>query len=439
MTNIFQDWLLPEAKPGTPNAWRIAQTDESSAIVYVDYGTYFKRLAELFEQAKEGDEVFLVGWEFHLDEELRPRTTARTLLQRAVGAKARVRLLATAGASTEAENRTEVTKAKRDGIDAEIDEQYLDGTSHHQKAVYVATSGTAHLFLGGMDIALGFAPEHRVGKWFDVQAEIIGRAAELGRLTLEERWASVKSAQPHASPTLFRPLFMPRKGNNHTSVQFVRTYGKVDQHAKDQGRQYALDGDFSYMELLSHAIKKARYFIYLEDQFFWSTRTAMGSLDDLLKAAAARGVTIVVVAARPNEIGNPSDRERVIQDLLGSVKDKARFHLLQFKRVAPPPKPYFVHTKTWIFDDKLAVVGSANYWEPSMIAESEFGVAIASTWSPQEFPGVPFARALRARMWDRLLQAVPGGGSLNRSKAVEFHQDLEVLTGKRSPLEPMVV
>jgi phosphatidylserine/phosphatidylglycerophosphate/cardiolipin synthase-like enzyme len=439
MTNRFQDWLLPERSKGTPDAWRTAQSDEATALAYTDYKSYFERLATLFEQTKDGDQIFLVGWEFRLDEELRAGTSARTLLYKAIQSKkVRVRLLATAGASTEGENRAEVAKAIQGGIDAEMDEQYIDDTSHHQKAVYVTTQGTPHLLLGGMDIALGFAPERRVGKWFDVQAEVIGRAADLGLLTLEERWASVKNAKAGATPTVFTPVFSPLRGNNHTSVQFCRTYGKADKHATTNGRTYAPAGDFTYSELLAHAITKAENFIYLEDQFFWQMGTDAGSLDALLKAAAARGVTIVVVGARPNEIGNPAWRQDLITDLLSSAGDRGRFHLLQFKLGKPPPEPYFVHTKTWIFDDKLAVIGSANYWLPSMTGSSEFGVAIASTWAPPEFPGVPFARALRARMWDRLLQAVPGSASLNKRPYVKFHDDLAVLTGVRSPLQTMV-
>jgi phosphatidylserine/phosphatidylglycerophosphate/cardiolipin synthase-like enzyme len=243
--------------------------------------------------------------------------------------------------------------------------------------------------------------------------------------------------------TSFTPLFTPRKPkNDYTYIQFVRTYGKADQQAKDRHRKYALVGDFSYGKLLGHAIDNAKRFIYIEDQFFFDTNTPSASLDDRLKAAVARGVTIVVVAARMNEIESPPGglterRAALIKDLRANVAGKDRLYLLQYKLQSPAPQPYFVHTKTWIFDDQLAVIGSANYWTESMTTESEFGVAIASTLSTKEFPGVPFARALRVKMWERLLKAVPGAPVLKRDKKATFLQELAVLTGKGSPFEPM--
>jgi phosphatidylserine/phosphatidylglycerophosphate/cardiolipin synthase-like enzyme len=74
----------------------------------------------------------------------------------------------------------------------------------------------------------------------------------------------------------------------------------------------------------------------------------------------------------------------------------------------PTPKPYFVHTKTWIVDDQAVIVGSANYWDRSMVGDdTELGVAIVSGLSEN---GLTFGHALRVRLWNRLLKAIPGAG-----------------------------
>jgi hypothetical protein len=86
---------------------------------------------------------------------------------------------------------------------------------------------------------------------------------------------------------------------------------------------------------------------------------------------------------------------------------KERLHLLRFRGHGP-----LVHTKAWIFDDKLAVVGSANYWVRSLSnayfqklpgddMETEVGVGIASTARDADFPDLELAHALRVRLWKR--------------------------------------
>ena len=98
--NELQTWLLPQA-PGVPDAWRLAQTNECEVAVHLAYASYFKRLAELFDLTQSGDQIFLVGWEFGLDEELRPGDKTSAVLEQAIRQRGvRVRLLATGGGGT---------------------------------------------------------------------------------------------------------------------------------------------------------------------------------------------------------------------------------------------------------------------------------------------------------------------------------------------------
>jgi phosphatidylserine/phosphatidylglycerophosphate/cardiolipin synthase-like enzyme len=428
-------WLLPERSGD--DAWRTVRTDEFARSgapfeFYTDYGLYYSRLAEVFAKTNgKDDQIFIVGWRFHSQQQLRPGMTAlKSLQQAAQNRKVTVRLLITAGIEDKGlreRNESEVKAAQAAGLNALLDEQYISPCNFHQKAIYVKTGSDSFLFVGGMDIAQGL-----VGNWFDVQAEITGNAAELGRFTLEERWTSV--TDPKAT---YQPVFKRNPpGSDHTLVQFLRNYGKPDQHATTAGRKYAPDGDYTYRELLAQAISNSKKFIYLEDQFFYRMGTANWSLDPLLRAAALRNVHVIVVSNRPDDLGpdGPKLRPPLIVDLVRSSYDLRYIHLLQLN--ASAAKTRYVHTKTWIFDDELAVVGSANYWDRSMTCEAEFGVAMAGEWQLSRYPGMAFAKGLRKQMWDSLLAQT--GGKLDKTPAATFLQDLAVLTGNQSPLEPQV-
>jgi phosphatidylserine/phosphatidylglycerophosphate/cardiolipin synthase-like enzyme len=433
MTN-FQSWLLPEPKPGAPDSWRLMQTSECDYVyVHDSYESYFKRLTLLFEAIGRDDEVFLVGLEFMLGNgdplkkteqttELAPGKKAVDLLTTAKQKGARVRIMV-----TDEEPFFGEEHVKTSGIEVEHDIQ----GHHHQKAVYIRIKNASHLFVGGMDISLGFSFKHepRVGLWFDGQAEIRGRAGELGLLTLEERWASVKGSPFIAS-------FPRQRGTTHTFCQFLRTYPKDVPPKDNNGRVRKYNFDFSYGDLLSQAIRKATKFIYLEDQYF-AQMDVPPNLDNLLIDAVGRRVRLIVVGARPNQIEPypQSRRGPLVKRLLAEIPQKDRMFLLQLKE-SPPPKPYFVHTKTWIFDDQLVVVGSANYWNPSFDGrDTEFGVAIASTLSNDDFKGVPFARALRVRMWNRIL-AASGNTPITQNKDATLLDELDVLARGLEPMGP---
>jgi phosphatidylserine/phosphatidylglycerophosphate/cardiolipin synthase-like enzyme len=109
------------------------------------------------------------------------------------------------------------------------------------------------------------------------------------------------------------------------------------------------------------------------------------------------------------------------------------------------PKPYYVHSKIWVFDDELIIIGSANYWARSFHAEfgqpmSEFGVAITSTKNGKDFgfPNVSYARGLRLKLWERFRKEIePSFSFPNDAKAANltFEQEfLELIKNIKTPL-----
>ncbi len=450
------DWFLPAGSPGSRDEWCFQTIATSEVKVYADYSDYFGRLADLFAQAKKGDEIFLVGWGFGLDQVLKNGKSALFFLEAARGRGARVRLLATIS-HTWSDNATEMAAAVAKKLDAVVDDQLLPSSSpsdvitSHQKAAVVKLESGTHLFVGGMDVT-----ENRVGKWFDVQAEVVGPGATLGRKTLDERWESVKPT-PGAAAFAPRTVIPSAKGGDF-EVQFVRTYPPFPAQRTAWKRTYAEKGDHTYYELLCRAIAKARKTIYIEDHLFLSMGAAPSqsnpsggsspkersdvtgtpaTVEALLANAAGRGVKLVIVADHHKH--SRVDRSHVVRTLSSGT---TRLDLLQTREDMP-----WVHSKTWIVDDDLVVIGSANVWARSFIssqipAEAEFGVAIRTELDGTSlgFPGAPWARALRIKLWERIRRSRQTAYSFPRDAGASWDDEVRELkspVGGVDPLLPM--
>jgi phosphatidylserine/phosphatidylglycerophosphate/cardiolipin synthase-like enzyme len=360
--------------------------------VHLTYESYFGALATLFKEVDRGDEIFMVGWNFDLSAALVPGESALSILQGAAKKGARIRIL------TNGDRRVQDP-----GAEVLADHQVLD--NHHQKAVYVRAKGEQYLFVGGMDIDMGFSPNPRGGYWFDAQAELRGAAALLGKQTLEERWASVKGIKWGFPFFEFGQIEAAEKASNPQNAfcQFVRTYPEQTPPRDSNGRLRSYASDMSYGRLLMNFLTRGKRSIYIEDQFFLKTTL----LDPYLRIAVLRGMSLVVVTARKNHIDN-MDHGPVVKYISAGIP-KNRLHFFQMKE-SPPPKPHFVHAKTWIVDDEAVLVGSSNYWNNSFNGrDTEFGVALVSSAKTNN---LSFGHDLRVRMWNRLIAASPGTTAL---------------------------
>jgi phosphatidylserine/phosphatidylglycerophosphate/cardiolipin synthase-like enzyme len=380
---------------------RCSFTNGATLAVIDNYKAYCSRLAAVFANATASDstdkQIILVGLEFRLKQRLDQTDTlveqtspdwGKTLggmLEAAVKAKVKVRLL------YGGDDIPDLPLATSLGIDARQDKQ-CTSRPHHQKAVFVAPGDgkdkAAILFVGGMDIAHVPGGWERTF-WFDAMAEISGLAgATMGVDTLEERWASVVGLPWSGTGTPKGEV--PKYKAGDTLITYVRTYALDPKDAATAQRKYAMD--YSYRDTILRAIPKAQKSIYIEDQFF----DHVPAVDALLIDAANRdpGPTIVVIGGRLNETGYGS---RSVGLLRTKVKNQNRLHMLRLK-VQGGRKPNLIHTKAWVFDDELAIIGSANYWWGSLYPDnttqdSEFGVVFMA----------PAVATLRVQLWNRMI------------------------------------
>jgi phosphatidylserine/phosphatidylglycerophosphate/cardiolipin synthase-like enzyme len=420
--------------------WRQSYTTRATVAVHTSFKSYCARLLTAFAASKRN--IFLVGMEFALNQRLDdPDQKAangdpafdQTLLgtlQQAVNRGVKVRMLWSAGYQAESD------RARQLGVDSRVDNQ-MRTRPFHQKAVYVTQDDEPGkppiLFVGGMDLSNG-----RNG-WFDVQAEIGGaEGGLLGDLTLEERWTSVDRAKAMPAVTGVPASSPPTYTPGQTLIQFVRSYG-LDPSA-NVGRAYP--EDHGYLQLILRAIKSAKKFIYLEEQFFTTVPAVDQALADAVNSNA--DLVVVVIGARVNE---NEQYYREVGTLRGKTTAKNRFLFLKFKD--QKRNPVLIHSKTWIIDDEFALIGSANYWmgslaPPGVDIDSEFGVAIMA----------PVVSGLRLTLWNRLLASIPGaptatipdGGSFLDQLSILMDRSLKdlqtnsgpwVTSGPKSPFEVM--
>jgi phosphatidylserine/phosphatidylglycerophosphate/cardiolipin synthase-like enzyme len=464
-------WFLPPGGPGSSVEWCFQTVPTAEIRVHASPVAYYDRLAALISQAEENDEIFLIGWSFSLQmiftEKFGGFPQLWTFLVSAHGRGAKVRLLAT----PQNDGAGQVAEATNKKLDALVDDQLPKGVSHHQKAVFIRLKSVSHLFVGGIDVTLGRK------KWFDVQAEIIGMGADLGRKTLEERWESLKPPLGGLSAT--QKSLPTGKGDAH-QVQFVRTYPPFPKDTTNWKRKYAKDGDHTYYGLLSRAIASAKKTIYLEEQFFQTMGPAPtrvnpvggssprqrsdvpdvpDTLERLLKDAIGRGVKLVVVAAHkagPLRPPDPAARDALVKTLASSLNPPVLLQtatvtdkLFEDGKLVATFFENFVHSKTWIvddFDDGFVLIGSGNLWPQSLVSvnvpsESEFGVAFTSKVDGTSlgFPKVPFARALRIRLWERLRQYRAPYYKFPRDASASFDDEIKELRKPIAGIDPFEV
>jgi phosphatidylserine/phosphatidylglycerophosphate/cardiolipin synthase-like enzyme len=162
----------------------------------------------------------------------------------------------------------------------------------------------------------------------------------------------------------------------------------------------------SIRETLLKAIRNAKRFIYMEEQYLVNMEAAAE-----LNAALPRldHVTILI----PNS--SITDMPRVWEGRLNFISRlragphgyKARVFMLSTPPNTPRTPPRFgdhtyVHSKCWVFDDELALIGSANCNLRGWTHDSEADVLLFEDRNPI---GQTFAQRFRMKLWSEHLNA----------------------------------
>jgi phosphatidylserine/phosphatidylglycerophosphate/cardiolipin synthase-like enzyme len=461
-----RDWFLTPRERGNPSshldddhaggAWTVGNVVEP----LVHGATYFSRLADRLSELRRGDRVLVADWRGDHDELLRadgPQLSdalreleARGTHVRALLWRSHPRLLG----FNEEEERALATILNRTGSEVLLDERVRRGGSHHQKLVVllrVSATDPDIAFVGGIDLCHGRRDDDRHRgdaqselldavygdrpPWHDVQAEVRGPAVADLAETFRERWNDPTPLdhggwlprfvrrRPAASPPDPLPAARRQAASGGHAVQVLRTYPR-----RRPPYPFAVQGERSIARLYRKALERARSFVYVEDQYFWSTNVA-----NLYEAALRRepGLRIVVVVPRhPDRNGALSGpAERVGQhDMFERVRSAGRDRVALYDLENEAGTPVYVHAKVVIVDDVLAMIGSDNMNRRSWTHDSELSIAVLDDERDDRSPVDPggrgdgarrFARDLRLRLWREHLGQTSDEGLLDPTEGFD--------------------
>jgi phosphatidylserine/phosphatidylglycerophosphate/cardiolipin synthase-like enzyme len=408
---------------------------------YIHIMDYYAALGQSIRKTRPNlaDFVYIAGWELDLDTFIDPpgtnsRQTLRELLTTALKQGVEVRVLLT-DQPNEPSNRQTAQDIAKMGGGAIVDPFHKLTGAHHQKFVVIRNTEGIVAFCGGCDIAnarLGregvrgtekpFTGPQASAPWHDVQVRVQGpTAADLWN-TYVQRFREIASNRYPGTEIRGIPVYgieMLREPqlldsqlrSGDLNVQVVRTYPNYrKKHFGDQlivapfqsGYKFATDGEMGIYNLLNHAIAQTLKTIYLEDQYLVNT-VSMGSHSPITEALRQTiekesfQKMIIVVAGTGTIQGElfqaASRRAEFIQQLGAEAANKVAVYVYNGDKNSP----YWFHSKTWIFDDRFALISSANCNRRGYSHDSEIGVGVADSTSGTK--KINFAHRLRMDLW----------------------------------------
>lgn len=389
------DWLLTGSeieKYRTP-----AYTTRNQVIFEREGDQYFGDLHKEFDNAERGMRVLLAGWRFSPQQLLVPLSSKQTVvdaLRTAASRGATVRALEYGSAFATSTVRIQIpglpskdnadfaAALRKAGIEAVLDSRLAPVGSQHQKAVVVARPKVEDsvAYVGGIDLCVDrydtvlhvFRPERQIEPplyipipfppgyityptntdgWHDVQAAVYGPAVEQVWQALAERWndpAPVSGMPGRPIPATETPR--PPATPGSMAVQILRT---VPCNGVFRSRP---DGERTVLAAYQKAIRRAKHFIYLEDQYFWPS-----PVTEALQDAVRRGVRVIAMVARDYDLPSLGVHQDMRLRTARAIAKHApqNFRIFHKERLKTTEAVY-VHTKLMIVDDIYLAVGSAN-------------------------------------------------------------------------------
>lgn len=284
------------------------------------------------------------------------------------------------------------------------------GGSHHQKVLVVKRGETLVAYCGGLDInanrlnivdANSGHPEH------DTHFRIVGPSAWDLLQTFIKRWrhhprstiidsgpkGGLRGAREPVPRAISSPARIDAPFGGSTSVVIARTF-------TPNRRVPGIVRERDIGALLLAAIRNARRFIYLEDQYLVDLNTAAA-----LNRAIPRlqHLTILILGSAIDDMPFGKEYRRDFVDRLNaglSVSDRRKIGIFQLSTSQARPVfgvHTYVHAKSWFIDDELAVIGSANCNRRGYQHDSEVDAFIFDSAPPRS--GLTFAQQYRMRLW----------------------------------------
>jgi phosphatidylserine/phosphatidylglycerophosphate/cardiolipin synthase-like enzyme len=375
--------------PGGPTTWARGGPPPREGChldVLIDGEEAMAAIADAIADAE--DFVYVTGWHlaahFQMVRGERPTVLGALLAQAAE--RVDVRVLAWAGAPvpvfhpSRAEVREGVQRLVRQTkIRCELDPREHPFHCHHEKTVVV--DGRV-AFVGGIDMTdfggdrndSSDHPARRRLGWHDVGTRLRGPAVADVAAHFAMRWGEL-TGETVPIPSAPAPC------GEHT-VQVVRTVAEVMYGALPHG-------DFRILESYTRALRSARQFIYLENQFLWAPEIVELLATQLRHHPRESFRVVIVLPSRANN--GQDDTKGQLGRLVAADGGAGRLLAATLRSLSGHREdPLYVHAKVGIVDDRWLTVGSANLNAHSLFNDTEMNVCT-------DHPGL--ARATRLRLW----------------------------------------
>ncbi len=285
-----------------------------------------------------------------------------------------------------------------------LDDQHRAFGSHHQKLLVLGLGGKLIAYVGGVEYhanRLRVIPDQPGTPLFDTSVRLEGAGAWAAKETFVKRW----QAHPNNHRTDPRPalrgdalLRQPSSGGT-LAVQMTHTYGEKFPYAipiQSAGRA------------LANGIRKARQFIYVEDQYFVGPDEMAQAFIDALRAI--KGLLAIIAIAADDLVTDAKDiafrRRQFVRDL---VKQFPPDQFMVFERLGDNglvtgPSAY-IHSKVLIVDDEALFIGSVNSFGRSWSHDTEVDVTIVDSKGPggTQAGSRGWVRDFRCMLWARHL------------------------------------
>ena len=335
--------------------------------------------------------------------------------------------------------------------DAVLDNRTAIAGSHHQKNLVIYGEQSTVGYCGGMDpysdriVASGFGPLH------DVHCRVEGPACNDLWDVFQERWNDHPAHTQKFGSDLASPARPRITVSGTMAVQVGRTYPSVSiisnttaqwgyqqlanylkQNSPSTAQKLPPIGDMSDSQgsfkpysftrgergiwaMLEKAIDKASRFIYIEDQYLVSRAASAALATKLRNSAREKKFRLIILICHTDMVDLEQSWERrreFISDLTSGDPSRTMWTIACRAPVGGPES--YVHSKTWIFDDELAITGSANCSRRSYTEDSECDIGVVgrlagtirdSSGALVSFP--PFAQGLRCALWAKHLGKTP--------------------------------
>lgn len=433
-------------QPGR-NCWRIAPCRRAALLV--DGEAYFSALASALGRAKYS--VFILGWD--IDSRIRLLRNGkrdyhfpplREFLSRLASRRPllKIQVLDWDFVMLYALERETLPFFKfawntHRRVRFRLDDRHPVGGAHHQKAVVIDDSIA---FVGGFDLAgcrwdtSEHLPEDprrcdhglAYGPFHDVQMMVDGAAAsvlgDLARARWKRRTGEMLDPPPDPIDDPWPPGVRPDLTDVRVAV--VRTMPAYNGHAEIR------EVETLYLD----SIAAARFFIYIENQFF--TSAVVG---DALTARLQQEDGPEIVLVFPKECSGWLEestmgvlRARMLRQLLEADRfGKLRVYYPRMD--APGEKSINLHSKIMIVDDRLLRVGSANLSNRSMGLDTECDLAVEADNNETRLSIGEF----RSRLLAEHLGVPPGDFARAFNEGESLIEAIEALRGPGRSLAPL--